>query len=351
MIYRIDCDYWGRFFSVPCSVVDEHIRLSDGNFVKVLLCVLCSNSREVDTAELAKQAGVSELIAHDSIIYWTERGVIKAVSKDGREVKQSVPAVNQKATTAIPAQATVKETASEVEAINPVGNSVAAKAHVKYTPKELAEKAEKNEDIKLLINDIQKTLCRTINATEMAGLINLHEYYGFSAASILMIAEYCYQLGKDRFAYIETVAKNWFERGIVSYADIENEIIKQSEIKSYQNRAAKIFGIEDKLSKKQREYIEKWNSMGFNLEMLEIAYEKCMNSKNKLSLNYINGILENWSGKSIKTPQQVEADDVKFSGGTTKKINNKTENKNTSYDLDELEQFALNFNPNNRGEQ
>lgn len=343
MIYRISCDRWGRFFTVPCSVVDDYIKLSDGEFVKVLLCILCSNSNIADTELLAGQAGVSEQTAHDAVIYWAGRGVISAESDNGISVKSSEAAV--KAPTVSRA---VTAPVSAAEAIDPGRNTSAVRSLVKYSPKELAEIAEKNQDIKMLINDIQKTLCRTINATETAGLINLYEYYGFSAASILMIAEYCHQLGKDRFAYIETVAKNWFERGIVSYSDIEAEIIRQSRIKSYQNKAAKVLGLESKPSKRQREYIDKWNEMGFSTQMLAIAYEKCMDSKNKLSFGYIDGILKNWAGKSIMSPEQVADDDKRFSQSAVKKYGG-DKNKETSYDLDEWEQFAMNYNPNSRG--
>ena len=344
MRYRISCDRWGRFFTVPCSVVDDYIKLSDGEFVKVLLCILCSNSNVADTEQLAVQAGVSEQTAHDAIIYWAGRGVISAESDDGSAVKSLENTVSSQT------QSKTAAPVSTVEAIDPGRNFGAVKSMVKYSPKELAEIAEKNQEIKMLINDIQNTLCRTINATETAGLINLYEYYGFSAASILMIAEYCHQLGKDRFAYIETVARSWFERGIVSYSDIEAEIIRQSKISSYQNKAAKVLGLESKPSKRQREYIDKWNEMGFSTEMLAIAYEKCMDSKNKLSFSYIDGILKNWAGKSIKSPEQVADDDKRFSQSAAKKQGG-DKNKETSYDLDEWEQFAMNYNPNSRGDK
>ncbi len=354
MIYRIDCDRWGRFFSVPCSVVDEYIKLSDGEFVKILLCILSSNSCVVDTGALAVQAGVSSQIAEDAVVYWAGLGVISAANENGTEIKKMPEKPVVSASVVVnsePKSKPVKENpVSSIEAINPAKSSQANKTSVKYTPRELSEIAEKNEEIKMLVNDIQKILCRTINMTEMAGIINLYEYYGFSAASILMISEYCYQLGKDRFAYIETVAKNWFERGIVDYLDVENEIIKQSEERSFQNKAAKVLGIEGKLTKKQIEFIDKWRQMGYTLEMIEIAYEKCMNNKNKLSLSYVDGIFKNWSGKSIITPEQVAAEDAKFlnSSSSKKKFNPKTENKNTSYDLSDWEQLAMNNDPNRR---
>lgn len=334
MIYRIDCSRWGRFFSVPCSVVDEYIKISDGAFIKVLLCILCSSRNIIDTEAVADQAGVSQQTVSDSILYWSGLGVITASDEKGNEVV-SAKTVNAPSDTDSTAAAEKK----------------LSKSAVRYSPKDLSEKINKNEELKLLANDVQKILGRPINASETAGLLNLYEYYGFSAASVLMIVDYCHKLGKDRFAYIERVAKDWFERGIVSYADVEAEIINQSRIKSYQYKASNTFGMSSKPSKKQLEYFEEWRLMGFSIEMLEIAYDKCMNVKNELNFSYIDGILKNWAGKAIKTPEQVSEDDKRFTSGNKRKYNPKTENKDASYNLDEWERYAMNFDPNKRGEQ
>lgn len=58
--------------------------------------------------------------------------------------------------------------------------------------------------------------------------------------------------------------------------------------------------------------------MGFTVEMLEIAYNKCVDNTNKLNYKYIDTILSNWAGKSISTPEQVTHEDEKYH--TSKKI-------------------------------
>lgn len=332
MEYKIDCRTWGRFFSVPCSVVDDYILLSDGDFVKVLLCILCSNSQVVSSEKLARQAGVSVEKAEEAIIHWSGLGVISAETTEGKAVAEAV----------VPALSGTVKPRQSIEAINPARNSIDAKTRVKYSTSEIAEKIEKSDELKALYNDIQTVFKRTINATEMAAILNLYEYYDYSAASILMIAEYCTSIGRAKMAYIETVAKSWFERGICSYGDVENEIIRQTNIRAFESKVTSAFGIQNKLTKKQREFIQKWESMGFSVEMLSIAYEKCMDSTNKLNFGYINKILENWAGKSILTPQQVEADDRKY--GQSQKM--KSDGcRDSSFNLTEWENYARNFDP------
>lgn len=334
MDYRIDCKHWGRFFSVPCSVVDDYILLSDGDFVKVLLCILCSNSNTVSTEDLANKAGVSAVKAEDAIIHWANLGVITAESVDGIPINHK----SEKESLTTDANLPV----SKVEAIKPSGNSLDAKTRVKYSTREIAEKIDSSEELKALFDDMQTVLKRVINGTEMASILNLYEYYNYSAASILMIAEYCMSLGKGKMAYIETVAKNWFEQGICSYAEVEAEIIRQTKQRSFESKVMNAFGMENKITKRQREFIQKWGEMGFSSDMLEIAYEKCINATSKLNFGYINKILETWSGKNIKTPEQVDEDDAVYS---RKSKGRRQENKETSYDLEEWEKYAMNFDP------
>ena len=100
-----------------------------------------------------------------------------------------------------------------------------------------------------------------------------------------------------------------------------------------------IYGMTNKLTKKQKELISKWRDMGFSLDMLGIAYEKCMNNTTKLSFAYINKILENWSGKQIMTPQQVDEDDMKYVSKKVKPVVNQS--NDTSYDLNDWEKYAM----------
>ncbi|MDO5125282.1 MAG: DnaD domain protein [Ruminococcus sp.] len=332
MNYKIDVKQWGRFFSVPCSVVDDYILLSDGDFVKVLLCILCSNSNIISVENLSKQAGVSEEKAEDAIIHWSTLGVISAQTEDGKALDPQPQIHNNQ----------VSASVGTVESISIPKSPTDAKTRVKYSTREIAEKIDANDELKGLFDAMQTVLKRIINGTEMAAILNLYEYYNYSAASILMIAEFCVKIGKNRIAYIEKVAKSWFEQGICTYSEVEAEIVRQEAYQSYEKSIMRVFGVQNKLSKRQQEYVSQWNSMGFSVEMLEIAYDICMNNTNKLSFPYINKILENWVKKNIRTPKQYEKDDTSYKNNMKQTVSG--EKKDTSYDLNELQQYLLNYN-------
>ncbi len=90
-------------------MVDKYIKLSDGDFVKVLLCILCSTERECDSAKLAEKSGLSENTVIDAVTHWVSLGVItserndmakpaqvKAVSTPVSEPETKVPNLFQK---------------------------------------------------------------------------------------------------------------------------------------------------------------------------------------------------------------------------------------------------------------
>ena len=319
MIYRIDIDRFGRFFSVPCSIVDKYMRLADGSFIKVLLCVLASETPEVDSARLAEQSGLKESVVCDAMLFWTELGVLHT---NGQPSCEPVP---------VPTNEVKPEPSPQRDQVQ--------KRSLKYSPKDLANKVNENAELKHIISEFEQIKGNPIKDNEIVGIINLTEYYGFDAQSLMLIIEYCHALGKDSMGYIEKVAEDWFAKGITDYSEVEAEIIRQSQLRSYESKAARAFGLTGKLGKTQIEHFNKWQEMGFSIEMLEIAFDKCMEKKNELNFRYIDGILKDWAGKSIRTPEQVEQSDNAYA----KKNKPKYGQKETSYDLNEWETFADNF--------
>jgi len=213
---------------------------------------------------------------------------------------------------------------------------------VKYSPKDIEKIVNKSDDLKFLMDNAQVILKRPITYTEQSSLINLHEYYGFSVGVISMLFDYCEQLGKANIAYIEAVARSWFEKDITTHEAVEKEIIRLIDKNSLENKISTMFGLSTKLTTKQKEFIDSWISLGLSLELIEFAYEKCVDSLNKLSFPYINKILITWVDNGFKTKEQINSENPK----AKKDIQNKKEH---SYDLDEFYKLALNNTPTFRG--
>lgn len=341
MRYKIGVQPFGRVFTVPCSAVDNYIKPADSKFCKALLAMLCTDTDIADTEEIAERCGISPADAEDALLYWSGCGVMTVSAADGGEPVSAE--ISAKA-----ASAPDRETARVcmTEAIDPMKNTAAARSTVRYTPKELAQKAKENDELAALFEEVQKIFGRPINGTETAGLVNLYEYYGYSAPTILLIAQYAHDLGKDRIAYIEAVAKDWYSRGLTEYSQVEEEMIRRTEIHSLDGKIKRVLGIEGTLTDKQQDLFAQWREWGFTEEVIDLAGQRCKEEKNKINIRYINGILKRWHKDKLFTADAVLSSERAYAESHTQA---QLPPADSSYDVESWEDMALTFDPTKLG--
>ena len=338
MVYKLAYPAFGRHFDVPCGAVDNFMKTADGKFYKVLLCALCADSPVTDTAQLAERTGLSAAEVDDAMLFWTSNGVLRM---EGAAAAPAHAVAVQPA--AVPVSAPVMLPAEPVKAPEPE-KPAPVKMTVKYSPKELAQRASESSEIKALFEQVQKILGRPINPTETAGFLGLYEYYGFSVPSIMILTQFAHDMGKDKIAYIEKVAHDWLERGLTEYADVENEISRLTEQNKVNGRLKRLLGIEGRLTKNQEDFLAQWTEWGFDDDMIALADEICRDNKNRTDMRYINGILKRWNDDGIKTPAAVKEKGKAYferkEGGSA---------EGSSFSIDEWYELADNYDPEKIG--
>lgn len=75
----------------------------------------------------------------------------------------------------------------------------------------------------------------------------------------------------------------------------------------------------------------------YNIELIEYAYEKTIESIDKLNFPYINKILENWYENGLLTKSQIDSANIK------RNSNPETEKKSYSFDINEIKSLTNNF--------
>lgn len=317
----IDINKWGSFFSVPCAVADKHLKLSSGDFIKVLLCVFADGSPSVDTVYIAEKCGISDETAEEALLYWNSLGIIIINGKEEGRIKEH----------------------TEAKGSTTSHSSAEKKTVVRYSPTDLQKLAENSQDIRTMFSSVEKALERTINSSEQAAFVDIYEYYGFPVASVIMLTQYCSRIGKGTMAYIRSVAKNWNERGITSPKDVEREVIRLEEYHSFENEVKRALGLNSKTTKKQQEYFTQWQEKGISVELIEMAGEISIDNtdSHSIRLSYINKILHSWHEAGVKTVQQAQELLNSRKGGST---GGNTEN-GKSYDIEEFENFIKNYKP------
>ena len=310
-----------RFFLVPCYIVDNYIKLADGAALKLLLYMLNSDEPAHSIDAAAAALGLSKDAVSDAAVFWNQLGVMS--DSDGSAPVQSESAL-------------VAETFKP----SPEPNKQAV-LHCSYSPKDIASMIEQSEDMRELFSEAEQTLGRILKHADHELLINLKDYYGFSTPSIVLILAYCKDREKTSARYIETVARDYYDRGICDFVQIDEEINRKKDYASFENQVLRDFGLDTRLTSRQTKYIDSWRDMGFDVRMVSLARERCVDATNKLSFEYINKILLSWTEKKIFTPDAAE-NDAKPSA---------KQQPQASFDINEFDRFTLGIDSASSGKE
>ena len=216
-----------------------------------------------------------------------------------------------------------------------------------YSGEEIASLFEKNDEIKLLIDECQSIAGKIFNPLEINKIVSLYDYLGLSAEYILLLYNYCKSKGKTTVHYVEKTAFNLFDEGVDTDEKLQEYIKYKEEFDSLAGKVRRIFGTSKRaLTKKEENFIKKWtDTFKMPIEMIEYAYELTVNATNEASMPYANKILENWHNAGILTVEQAKSLEFEYK-------NAKQENQsNASFDDDEFFEAALKRSYDNLGKK
>ena len=262
---------------VPRSVVDRYLSSATGAQVKVILCLIRYEQMPLTAADIAKQCGIDEGEVGPAIDFWVKNGLV---------IRRGASLI-------------LSNTATEQPQTLP-----------RYNPDSILERKESDGEFSHLIDEVQRVVGKSLNHNDASVVFAMYDHLGFTSELVLQIINYCIGMGKTNFRYIETVALDWYDRGIDSFEKAEAHIRSLEKRARFETAVSTYFGIDGRaLSKKEREYIKTWTAaFGMSLEMIKEAYERCIDNKGKLSFAYINGILTDWHKNGYKTIADVSGD-------------------------------------------
>ncbi len=279
MNYVINPTSMTSVFMVPSSVVDSHIKLATEKQLKVILFFLKNITGGIETEKIAEELKLPLAEVEDALYYWADAGILSLKEQ---------PIVSEKA-----------EKSTE-QRIKP--------QIIKPTREEIAMMGNSDENIVFLLREAEMKFGRALRGNEIQTLVWLYCDHGMAVSLILMLIEYAVNEKRLNIGFIESTALSWLDAGVSSIVDAEKQIELQSRRKTAWGVVQKAFGIEARQpSKKELEFSENWVlKWGFKSEMLRYAYDICVDSKGKISMSYINKILESWSQKGFITVADVE---------------------------------------------
>ena len=297
---------------LPVDFINKYMINANATYVKVYLYGLlkCYEESDVTNAEIAEALDILETDVNKAWRYWKKVGLVHS-EKKGSLVFDIIPAED-----------VILSKKEEKQEEAPKEEKAAS-----VSMKDISRSMEINPSIKETITTAEKLLKKTLSQREITAIYNFMDWYGMSGEMVLVLLEYCINIDKTSFAYIEKVAASWNEQGINSLDGAVKVLNRQVKENKIQNRCKKMFGIDRALSGTEAKYISSWVfEYSMSESMIKAAYERTVNNTGKLSFPYMNTIIKAWFEKGIKTVSQIEQKDAK-----------KTTKKNSAdYEADEM---------------
>lgn len=334
MSMKINLGAWNSIFAVPSSVVDEGLKFSDGVKLKVLLYLLRHSGEDVSEKDISGATGVNETDIPEAVEYWVMKGIF---CKSNGEIA--------------PAQQEDFETETVTNQTESINNEISTEKreeqpqHIPVRPQRpdyvyVAQQLAVDEEFKMLVNEAQTALGKTISNSDASSLLMLKNTCGLPAEVIIMLIQYCISIGKSNIRAIETIGVRWSDAGVFSIEAAENKIKQAHRASQSFTVVSAAFGLKNfgSPTKKQMEYADLWvNEWKFSPEMLREAYERCVDSKGSCDFRYINGILKRWNSSGI-----FNVDDLKRLDSNQSKYSNRNNSKNgsnASYNINDLQRL------------
>ena len=169
-----------------------------------------------------------------------------------------------------------------------------------------------------LLAECEQIFGKQLSRHDMSRLLGIYNHLGLPAEVVFILLHYCADTSrgpagaerKPTMRYIEQQAYIWVNRQINTMEAAEEYVEQQKALRENENRIRHILEIYDRsLTSAEKAAISSWIKMGFADDAIRLAYERCIDSIDKRSVSYINGILQRWHEAGIHTASEAEAID------------------------------------------
>ena len=202
-----------------------------------------------------------------------------------------------------------------------------------------------NEDIEQLLMVTEQYVGKQLTKNDMETILFFYDKLEFSPDLIDYLVQYCIELGKKDFRYMEKVALAWHEQGITSVKEAQNTSRKYDPVVY---NIMKSLGKSSNPAPKELEYINKWTKeYGFLMDVIQEACDKTVMTTDSHRFAYADGILTKWYKAGVHHKSDIAHADAAFNKqrsavrqnqNTKNKFNNFAQN---SYDFEQLEENIL----------
>ena len=188
-----------------------------------------------------------------------------------------------------------------------------------YSETDVMRAMDTDGDFRSLYGEVQRLLGKTLNTEELKILLGFHRYLGLPGEVISLLVCYCRERARQKGSLrnpslrsIEKEAYFWAEQGIDTFEEAAAFIRMRNLKDSQLEQLKKLLQIRGRnLTPGEARYAESWLDMGFEKEVIAMAYERTCLNTGGLSWAYMNKILVRWHEADLHTVEAVKRGDKK----------------------------------------
>jgi len=287
------------------------LKSADEGDLRILLAFLALSDKQA----VAQKLSLTDTELAASLKYWKGAGVLSAS-------KSTV----------------TKKSSPKTESAHRSGKVERPSEMPAYSAEELTTLLEKNRVTAQFINEAQRILGKMFNTHEINILIGMVDYIGFDEQAVLILLSHMAKQEKRTLRYIEKVAFSLYDEGVIDAQALEDHLCRMEQNKAVEGQVRTMFGMTGRaLTTKEKKFLSTWVSqMGYDVDVIRMAYDITVDAIHEPSAPYANSILEKWHGEGLKTAQEVSA-----YLEANKKKTEKKEDSVSSFQTDEFFDAAL----------
>ena len=288
------------YINISYDFIDKYVRFAKPEYLQVYLYAKYRAEKDgafPSAEDVAAALDIKPARVEFIFEYWASRGEI-AATDDGYEIIGEDFAIENK-----PEKKQQRSTIQKIRSTRP-----------SYSQDEINAVASASKQVSGLFYQAETILNKVLTASEMEMLFSFNDWLGLPVEVILMLLSYAQRKGKTSKRYLETVAIDWAERGIVTFEAAEEYVTQLEAADSTERQIRSILGIYDRaLTQTEKKYIKIWiEEFNSPTELISLAYDRTVLNTGKMSPGYMNKMLEDWHNKGITTVDGVKELDEEF---------------------------------------
>ena len=317
-MFKIAPKVYSSMFSLPTEIADKGLKFASGEQLKVIIAIF--RNPEIDEAQIAKATNLSLSTVKECVEYWVDSGILQEnKAKETVKTEKQTELATEKVKTVLP----------EIHFSNP-------------TQDEIEKVLKKNGSMKRLFNEAQQILGRTFGFAMQSTIYSVVYRYGIKPDVANCLLHFAKSIDSTGHNDILKIAKYWAENGITNLSAADDYIREtEKSLSLFKELANRTNNDDSAPSFAVLELISEWIRWGYNIDVVEKAFNIMKNEKQTgrlvwTNMRHMNGIIKKWHSAGMLTVQDIEKG--------TKKIETKTQKQNktkeTSFDIEKAEAKA-----------